>query len=187
MNTSDDLFKANKLSEYVYTIDGYTYDLQEISLNYPDLNCFNLSNEHIFDKILKGIPLTKKEMKIKELIIGEDSLKFQLMNPNCEHSITVIKKLVMKSDHDGYCSGNECEFEADLKYEIYNTENYIAKNENDGNCECNINCGGSGYCHGDSLTKKYCGAHNCRHIILEEHVIEFESIDEEKDCDVINI
>ncbi len=155
---------ATRISDQIYSINGYEYDLEEMCINIED---------DIFDKIVRKEELKNWE---KDLIIydGDREWLYNYMdNQRGNNQIFVYKILIMLSDHDGYCSGNESEFDGQIKCLIWREG--TPRNINDVldlYCEKQITGYGSGYCSIDEISEKYdIGMHDFRLEILAEYVM----------------
>lgn len=77
--------------------------------------------------------------------------------------------LTLKSDHDGYCSGNECELEPNIEYnlEFYDENKQLRKIKT----SYLLNCSGSGQCYeSDEIMNYYAEKHAITKNIIKRFV-----------------
>lgn len=160
-------FERISYKEYQNCNKGVYYNLGDMDLDFND--------EYIFEKIKNGYKIFDHEFEkiCKQCDSGQDYDKLrEILTDTCSDDKTelkITKELILSSDHDGYCSGSECEFGAILKYVVS-----ISDYTDDFDCSCDLNNRGSGYCGNDEKSANYMlRSHECDHLILEKH---FKSI-----------
>lgn len=96
----------------------------------------------------------------------------------------MYKVLKLISEHDGYCSGEECRLETRNEYVIDNVDCGLCKKGKWINyvCNCHSKSWGyqSGYCKLSESCKKWgLERHGCEHIVISSHIIDRKMIESE--------